>query len=97
MTAAATGATKRKSASGLTFFEHVNVAFDQAAKYTDHDPTLLEQVKQVNAVYRVSFPLRRDDGTIEVIDESSGPSRKNTVTSGAPRLSMRRESSASRT
>ena len=68
MTTAATGSNKRKSASGLTFFEHVNVAFDQAAKLTDHDPSLLEQVKQVNAVYRVSFPLRRDDGSIEVID-----------------------------
>ena len=68
MTAAATGSTKRKAAARLTFFEHVNVAFDQAAKYTDHDSTLLEQVKQVNAVYRVSFPLRRDDGTIQVID-----------------------------
>ena len=68
MTTAATGSAKRKAAARLTFFEHVNVAFDRAAKYTDHDPTLLEQVKQVNAVYRVSFPLRRDDGTIQVID-----------------------------
>ena len=68
MTTTATGSTERKAAPRLTFFEQVNVAFDQAAKYTDHDSTLLEQVKQVNAVYRVSFPLRRDDGTIQVID-----------------------------
>ncbi|MXX75812.1 MAG: Glu/Leu/Phe/Val dehydrogenase [Holophagales bacterium] len=56
-----------QAAPHLTFFDQVNVAFDRAAKYTDHDPTLLEQVKWVNSVYRMSFPLRRDDGTIEVI------------------------------
>ena len=56
-----------QAAPHLSFFDQVNAAFDEAAKYTDHDPTLLEQVKWVNSVYRMSFPLRRDDGTIEVI------------------------------
>ncbi len=56
-----------RAAPRLTFFEQVNAAFDQAGRYTDHDPTLLEQVKSVNSVYRMSFPLRRDDGRIEVI------------------------------
>ena len=70
MTATATAGevASLQKASGLTFFDHVNAAFDEAAKLTDHDPTLLEQVKCVNSVYRMSFPLRRDDGTIEVID-----------------------------
>ncbi len=67
MTVAAVRPAVGEAASRLTFFEQVNAAFDLAAKYTDHDPTLLEQVKCVNSVYRTSFPLRRDDGTIEVI------------------------------
>lgn len=67
MTVAAVEPEAGQAAPRLTFFEQVNVAFDQAAKHTDHDPTLLEQVKWVNSVYRMSFPLRRDDGTIEVI------------------------------
>ncbi len=67
MTVAAVKPEAGQAAPHLTFFDQVNVAFDRAAKYTDHDPTLLEQVKWVNSVYRMSFPLRRDDGTIEVI------------------------------
>ncbi|MYA08932.1 MAG: Glu/Leu/Phe/Val dehydrogenase [Holophagales bacterium] len=67
MTVAAVKPEAGQAAPHLTFFEQVNVAFDRAAKHTDHDPTLLEQVKWVNSVYRMSFPLRRDDGTIEVI------------------------------
>lgn len=49
------------------FLEQVNFAFDRAATFTDHDPTLLAQIKACNAVYYVSFPIKRDDGTIEVI------------------------------
>ncbi len=66
--AAKSKSTARKSpAHQMGFFDQVNVAFDLAAKHTNHDPTLLEQVKWVNSVYRMSFPLRRDDGSIEVI------------------------------
>ncbi|MDP9179685.1 MAG: Glu/Leu/Phe/Val dehydrogenase, partial [Gemmatimonadota bacterium] len=32
-----------------------------------HPPGLLEQIKECNSVFRISFPLKRDDGTIEVI------------------------------
>lgn len=49
------------------FLQQVNTAFDRAAKFTSHDPTLLAQIKACNAVYYVSFPIKRDDGTIEVI------------------------------
>lgn len=52
----------------ISFFEQVNRNFDKAARHTDYDPTLLGQIKRCNAVYRVSFPLRRDDGTYEVIE-----------------------------
>jgi glutamate dehydrogenase (NAD(P)+) len=55
-------------ASEYRFFEEVNKSFDRAARYVDADPTLLEQVKRCRSVYYISFPLRRDDGTIEVVE-----------------------------
>ena len=53
--------------SSVSFFEQVNRAFDKAAALTDHDPSLLGQIKACNSVYRIAFPLVRDDGSIEVI------------------------------
>lgn len=50
-----------------SFLAQVNSAFDNAAAFTKHDPTLLAQIKACNAVYFVSFPIRRDNGSIEVI------------------------------
>jgi len=49
------------------FFEQVNRYFDNAAALLNYPRGLLDQIKACNAVYHVSFPLRRDDGTIEVI------------------------------
>jgi glutamate dehydrogenase (NAD(P)+) len=49
------------------FFEQVNRYFDRAAKLLSVPEGVLAQVKACNAVYHVSFPIRRDDGTIEVI------------------------------
>jgi glutamate dehydrogenase (NAD(P)+) len=54
-------------AGETSFFEQVNRAFDRAAALTTHDPTLLQQIRHCKSVYRISFPLKRDDGTIEVI------------------------------
>ena len=51
----------------ISFFAQVNRAFDEAASLTNHEPQLLEQIKAVNAVYRMAFPIKRDDGSIEVI------------------------------
>jgi glutamate dehydrogenase (NAD(P)+) len=50
-----------------SFFEQVHHAFDRAARHTRHDPTLLHQIRHCKSVYHMSFPLKRDDGTIEVI------------------------------
>jgi len=50
------------------FFEQVNKNFDKAATYTKFDKGILSQIKMCNTVYHVSFPLRRDDGTVEVIE-----------------------------
>ena len=55
-------------AGEVSFLAQVNEAFDEAAKIVDADRTLLDQVKVVNSVYRIAFPLVRDDGSIEVIE-----------------------------
>jgi len=49
------------------FFEQVNRIFDRAAAYTKHPKGLLDQIKACNSVYRMEFPIKRDDGSIEVI------------------------------
>jgi len=54
-------------ASRYSFFEQVNRGFDRAVAMTDHDPRLLTQVRECNSVYHVTFPLKRDDGSIEPI------------------------------
>jgi glutamate dehydrogenase (NAD(P)+) len=50
-----------------SFFGNVSYQFDQAAALTNYPPGLLEQIKRCNSVYRFDFPLRRSDGSIEVI------------------------------
>ncbi len=49
------------------FFDQVNIAFDNAAKYSRFDKGLLNQIKACNNVYHITFPLERDNGEIEVI------------------------------
>jgi glutamate dehydrogenase (NAD(P)+) len=49
------------------FFDEVNQYFDQAAAFTKYPAGLLAQIRACNAVYRFDFPLRRDDGRVEVI------------------------------
>jgi len=51
----------------LSFFEQVNKNFDRAAALTEHPTGLLDQIKSVNSVIHFSFPLIRDDGSLEVI------------------------------
>ncbi len=50
------------------FFQSVEKSFDKAAPYTEWDAGLLEQIKACNAVYRMRFPVKMDDGHIEVIE-----------------------------
>ncbi len=50
------------------FFEQVNRMFDRAAGYLSYAPGLLKQIRMCNSVYRMEFPLKRDDGSIEVIE-----------------------------
>src|SRR5215203_5680923 len=51
-----------------SFFDSVVQSFDKAAKFTKWDPGVLEQIKACNAVYQMKFPVRMDDGRIEVIE-----------------------------
>lgn len=52
----------------LSFFESVEKSFDKAAQFTQWNPGILEQIKACNAVYRMRFPVKMDDGRIEVME-----------------------------
>ena len=56
------------STNGYSFFANVEKSFDKASKFTTITPGILEQIKQCNAVYQIRFPIKRDDGSIEVIE-----------------------------
>jgi len=51
-----------------SFFESVEKSFDKAAKFTKWDKGLLEQIKACNSIYSMNFPVKMDDGRIEVIE-----------------------------
>lgn len=51
-----------------SFFESVEKSFDKAAVFTKWDSGILEQIKACNSVYSMRFPLKRDDGSIEVVE-----------------------------
>lgn len=51
-----------------SFFESVTRSFDKAAKFTQWEEGLLEQIKACNSVYQMRFPVKMDDGRIEVIE-----------------------------
>lgn len=54
-------------ADEIQFYESVNRNFDNAAKYTEIDPGILQQIKACNAIYEIQFPVEID-GEIEVIE-----------------------------
>ena len=51
-----------------SFFHSVERSFDKAAKFTKWDLGILEQIKACNSVYQMRFPVKRDNGSIEVIE-----------------------------
>lgn len=55
------------SNSKFNLFNDVSSFVDDAARYMDIHPGLLNQIKQCNSVYEFSFPLRKDDGSYEVL------------------------------
>ncbi len=54
-------------ATQANFFDQVTEYFNEAAKFTNYSKGLLEQIRVCNSVYRFDFPLRRNNGDIEVI------------------------------
>jgi glutamate dehydrogenase (NAD(P)+) len=56
------------STNNYSFFESVQKSFDKASAFTKWDKGILEQIKACNSVYRMRFPVKRDDGNIEVIE-----------------------------
>ena len=51
-----------------SFFESVEKSFDKAAEFTKWDKGLLEQIKACNSIYSMRFPVKMDNGKIEVIE-----------------------------
>mgnify|MGYP000674861205 CR=1 FL=1 len=50
------------------FLESVSRNFDKAAGLTDLPKGLLAQIKACNSVYQMRFPVKLDNGSIEVIE-----------------------------
>jgi glutamate dehydrogenase (NAD(P)+) len=51
-----------------SFFESVEKSFDKAAKFTTWEQGILDQIKACNSIYSMRFPVKMDDGHIEVIE-----------------------------
>jgi glutamate dehydrogenase (NAD(P)+) len=51
----------------ISFFDQVNRNFDMAARFTSHRPGILQQIKEINSVIHLTFPIKRDDGTVDVV------------------------------
>jgi glutamate dehydrogenase (NAD(P)+) len=50
-----------------SLWDQVCSQFDRSAARTTHDPGILQQIRVCNHVHRFAFPIKRDDGTVEVI------------------------------
>jgi glutamate dehydrogenase (NAD(P)+) len=51
-----------------SFFQSVERSFDKASKFTKWETGILEQIKACNSIYSMKFPVKMDDGRIEVIE-----------------------------
>jgi len=55
-------------ASETSLLAGVNQRLERAAAHTGLPRDLVQQMQACNAVYRMRFPVRRDDGTIETVE-----------------------------
>ncbi len=53
---------------GMSLLETVYRQFDRAARFTDYDPGLIQQLRDCNAVYHLRFPVEMDNGDVEVVE-----------------------------
>ena len=60
--------TQETTGPAVRLNEQVDRAFDRAAALTNHDPAMLAQIKTCNTVCRFAFPIRRDDGSVRVVN-----------------------------
>ena len=51
-----------------SFYGDVKKNFEKAAKFTKIDKGILDTIIVCNSVYRMRFPLKRDDGSVEVLE-----------------------------
>jgi len=76
-------------ASHPSFLQQVDRMFAKAAALTDHPKGLLRQISICNSVYKMEFPLVRDDGSIDVIKAwRAEHSHHKLPTKGGIRFSM---------
>lgn len=54
-------------AKNLSFFQTVISFVEKAAPFTGHPQGLIDQMKFCNSIYEFKFPLKHDDGSIEII------------------------------
>ncbi len=52
----------------INLLEQVHRAYDRAAMFTDHDPGVLALIKACNNTIKLTFPIKRDDGTILLVN-----------------------------
>ena len=50
------------------FFRDVNRHFHAAARHSSLPADVLRNLRSCNAVYRIRFPVRRDDGRVQVVE-----------------------------
>ncbi len=55
------------SHSQFSFYETVVRFFDKAAAHSLYPEGLLQQIKACNSVYEMAFPLKREDGSFEIL------------------------------
>ena len=51
----------------ISFSQQVDLHVDRAAELTSYPQGLIDQIRINNSVYHLQFPVKRDDGSIEVI------------------------------
>ncbi len=52
----------------VSFYDSVSNFFDKAAQFTKSPEGVLHQIKVCNAVYRMLFPVKMEDGQVRVIE-----------------------------
>ncbi|KAI5058946.1 hypothetical protein GOP47_0025265 [Adiantum capillus-veneris] len=56
------------AAGEASFLEAVDIYFDKAAKLAASTPDILNQIKACNNLLKLQFPLKRLDGTVQLIE-----------------------------